>query len=75
MMRTVDWTISGINVQSHGNGLAYTVTRLATGENYYLQGEDADTWRAHYDSADESPDETFLAQWLHQSFTDYGAAG
>lgn len=35
-----DWT-----VESHGNGLAYEVKRLESGESLYFQGDDADAFR------------------------------
>lgn len=39
----------GYTIDSHGNGLAYAITKDATNESVFIQGDDATMWRAEYD--------------------------
>lgn len=71
MARVVSWNVHGFTIESHGNGLAYSVERDSDKVGFFLQGESADYWRAEYDAADSAPDPATLAQFLHQSISDY----
>ena len=43
----------GYEIISHGNGLAYEVIRSGDFASVFLQGDDAATFRAELDAADE----------------------
>ncbi|MGV1943561.1 hypothetical protein ACQZ5D_24040 [Agrobacterium sp. 22-211-1] len=73
-MKQVTWKIDAFAITSYGNGLAYAVVNETDGREFFLQGDDASTWRDQYNLADESGDETTLPAFLHQSISDYATA-
>ncbi|SDJ25987.1 hypothetical protein SAMN05428983_0866 [Agrobacterium fabrum] len=73
-MKQATWHIGSFAITSYGNGLAYAVVNETDGREFFLQGDDASTWRDQYDAADESSDETTLPAFLHQSMSDYVTA-
>ncbi|NSZ73904.1 hypothetical protein G6L74_09140 [Agrobacterium tumefaciens] len=73
-MKQATWKIDAFAITSYGNGLAYAVTNEADGREFFMQGDDATTWRDQYNAADESSDEAALPAFLHQSMSDYATA-
>lgn len=39
----------GYTIESHGNGLAYAITRESDGASVFIQGDDASMFRDEYD--------------------------
>jgi hypothetical protein len=45
----------GYKIVTHGNGLACTITLEKTGEERFLQGDDAASFLAEYDNLEKNP--------------------
>lgn len=67
-MKAATWNIDAFVITSWGNGVSYLVANALDGRQFFLQGDDATTWRDQYDQADE---DDCLLEFLHQSMSDY----
>lgn len=62
----------GYRVESFGNGLSYTITQEATGNDVFIQGDDASMWRDEYDGlyADHSKPNTRASRFTWRQLLD-----